>query len=242
MEVWGRNADPAGPRWRVGDPGTPLATPDYDYDPALRLWAGREDCRGLGARLTYFGFDEDTTNGNILIANLGSALEVYAFDLELTQRAKLSGWDLLFSGGMRIGGIDQSLSLIQGPDALTISRDFDGVGLTIGLGAERAIGGGLGFYSNLRGSLLYGDADIDVTATPGILGGFAGTVAQVPNQTISVMEVQMGLEYERNFGNTGVTLRAGFEGQLWEQPPIVLGLLDSNVGLVGPTVSIAFTR
>jgi len=216
-------------------PGLGIAAPNYGQEPGLRLWLGRENCDGLGFRVTWFDF-EDSTTSDVLGATLSSGYDVYAWDLEVTQRGRFCRWDLLASGGVRIAGIEQHLS-VDALGGVGLVRDFDGAGLTAAFGASRALGGSnLSLYSNLRGSLLYGDADVELDlGGPGPPPPF---VAELPNQTIAVWEIQLGVEYRRDFSRATLLARLGVEGQLWEQPPVLLGLGDDNVGLFGPTFGL----
>jgi hypothetical protein len=219
--------------------GIPLQTPTYGQQPAIRVLGGIERANGLGFRVTGYYF-EDSASGFAGPIPLGASTEVYSVDLELTQRGQFCGWDLLVMGGVRIAGIDQELSVVLGGPAVSVSREFDGAGLTAGFEVARQLGQSpLSVYSGFRGSLLFGEADINLS-TP--IPPLNGTIATVPNTTIAVWEIQLGVEYRRCMRYGTAIVRAGVEGQMWEQPSIALGLLDSNVGFFGPTFALGFER
>ena len=201
--------------------GTPLMTPDYDLEPSIRFWAGRESCSGLGARITYFDFD-DSASSSLFGVDLGTAVDIYALDLELTQSTDFCGWDLLVSGGLRVGGIDQDLSVSDGTDFASLSRDFDGFGLTFGLAGSRDLFRRVGAYGKFRGSLLYGDADINLSDNGALFDAPTeyDRLPTIPNQTVSILgdRNRPGLQHFLPRRHP-VTARVGLEAQVWEQPP-----------------------
>jgi hypothetical protein len=216
-------------------------TPQYGQELSLRLIAAREWDNGLGFRFTGFHFDDTAGNGLIGPVGLASQTEVYAIDFELTQRAQFCGWDLMATGGVRIGGFDQALNVIVGADTLELAREFDGAGLTGGIEFNRGIGQTrLNAYGGLNFSLLFGDADVNVAATGA--APIAATVASLPNQTVAVWEMQLGVEYKRETRFGMGLARVGVEAQMWEQPPVLLGLGDDNVGFFGPTFALGLER
>ena len=70
-------------------------------------------------------------------------------------------------------------------------------------------------------------------------GEMEGTVA---DQTVAILEIQLGLQYERCTQFGLLFGRAGVETQLWELPPIVAGIGDQNIGLLGPTFAVGVRR
>jgi hypothetical protein len=218
---------------------------------------GWENCDGLGVRVTYFDFEDDASQFQRILAGttvLERSIDIYAWDIELTQRLDLCGWDLEISSGVRIAGLESRFGGFDvNPEvdgALSLKSDFDSAGLTFAVGFDRQIGcSGLSAYGNFRGSLLYGSADVHGTLIAG--GGFLGiphpdfvdaNIGEINNETISVIELKLGLQYDHCTSYGNLFVRAGVEGQLWEQPPVLLGLLDDNIGLFGPTVAVGFSR
>ena len=53
---------------------------------------------------------------------------------------RFCGWNFVTTGGVRIGGLDQQLNVVVGPDAIGLARDFDGAGLTGGIEIVAYIG------------------------------------------------------------------------------------------------------
>ena len=213
-------------------PAAPLATPNFGQEPSWRIWAGYESCEGLGFRATYWDFEDSAGISPTLGFGLG--IDVYTADLELTQRAQFCGFDLLASGGVRIGGLEQSIFA----PGFSLVRDFDGAGLTFGVGFERQVGcSPFDIYGKFRGSILFGDTDINVSPPPpGV------TVATLNNQTMPIWEMQLGLEYNRKTSYGNLFARAGVEAQVWDVPPVVIGLFDTHIGFFGPTFAIGVER
>lgn len=216
-------------------PAVGFTTPTFDYDPGIRLWAGREWSNGLGGRITYFDF-EDAATSVVAGVPLNAGVDIYTFDFELTQRGHFCNWDFLLSGGLRVGGLEQNFAAAA-LGGVAVLRDFDGAGLTMALGFNRPVGTtNLSLYGNFRGSVLFGDADV----TGNLFG--VPFVAQIPNETISVLEMQLGVEYRREMAFGVGFLRTALEAQTWEQPPVLLGVGDANIGLFGPTIAFGLER
>jgi len=234
----------------IAIPGIPIMTPNFGQEPSIRFWGGYESCEGLGFRATYWEFEDSSglTPLGVGGVNLGLGVDVYTVDLELTHRAKFCGFDILASGGVRIGGLKQSLFAAAqtqaGPASIAISRDFDGAGLTFGVGFDRQVGcSPLSLYGNFRGSILFGDSDIDLNVNvPPFVPLAANNAATLKNQTLPIWEIQLGLEYNRETGFGDLFARAGVEAQVWEVPPVLLGLGDDHLGFFGPTFAIGLER
>ena len=76
--------------------------------------------------------------------------------------------------------------------------------------------------------------DTTVTLTP--LGG-----GQAEDHYLQTLEASIGFEHSKNVGNGVMFTRAMLEAQTWESGSI-LGLVSSDVGFFGPTLSIGFSR
>ncbi len=224
-------------------PGIPVMTPHYGQEASIRASIGREFGNGLGFRITGFQFDDTAGNGMVGPVALASSTEIYAVDFELTARGSFCGWDSITTGGIRIGGLDQSLDVIVGADSIALARDFDGAGLTAGIEFTRPLGKtAMSAYGGFQASLLFGDADINVATAGPNVPAIAATIATIPNQTVAVWELQLGVELERETNLGRAVARIGLEAQMWEQPPVVLGLGDDNIGFFGPTFALSFER
>ena len=204
-----------GPTWLFGYEAPYLQVHDgessYGSEPSYRFIAGRRLCSGLGARVRYFDFEDR--------AGDGSALDIYAVDLEFTHAANFQGWNTTMSGGVRIAGFENT-------NYKNNDYDFDGAGLTFGVEFERTCWWrSLGLFGNLRGSLLFGDTDTGDDIA------YNGTYS---NEAIAVWEIQTGLQYERETQFGMLVSRIGMEAQLWDH--------RDNFGLVGPVASVVLKR
>lgn len=202
-----------------------------------RLVGGKENCSGLGVNFQYFELDSSVNyNGEWEGAtdfqfNGGIDLEVYAFDAEVTQRATFRHWDLVVGGGLRAGGveIEQGGGLFIGPGTfygIPSGVDFDGVGPTISVAAERPLGNsGLEIVGRARASLLFGQ--LEQTAT---FGGAAPPIfSTTSDDLVQVTEIQFGMNYDRQIGSATGTFGVFWEAQRWDSDSDALG----DLGLHG---------
>lgn len=204
---------------------------------AYRLVAEKEHASGTGLRFQFFDFDngvdyEGTWENGVSLQFEGLIdVEVYAFDAEATQRTTFRYWDLIIGGGLRAGGVDitqggalySSVSSFYGVPS---GVDFDGVGPTLSLYGERALGDtGLSIVGRGRVSLLFGELEQTPTfgaATPPILSRTTDDIAQVT-------EIQFGLNYSRCLGPATGTFGVFWEAQRWDTDSERLG----DLGLHG---------
>lgn len=197
---------------------------DLSQNVGVRAWLGREWANGLGVRVAGFYF-EDKSFFSLGIVEIFSRIKVYTFDAELTKRGTFFGADLLISGGFRVGAYNEQL-LFPLVSQMNL-RDFNGAGLTFSIGLDQPLYDFLNVYGNFRGSYLFGDTRSANGLSP---------ISVLENQTLSIVELQIGLQYRRQFRNSDVFVRAGFETQQWQSQGF------SDVGLFGPTFSIGFVR
>jgi YD repeat-containing protein len=223
-------------------------TPEYDIQGAARIWIGRQRPNGVGWRVSWWDFEDsagisfgDPLQGDLEISN---SLDFFTVDLELTRQGNFCGWDLNSSIGVRIAGAGTDWRFSWDEDSALLSQDFTGAGLTFSVGTEQQIGqSSLSVYGGLRGSLLYGVNDVEFFLDEDYIGlPDIDVQASVYDQTVSVLEMQLGVKYERCTQMGVFFSRAGVEAQLWEMPPVVGGLGDSNVGLFGPTFALGLSR
>jgi len=209
---------------RIG--GVGAVTPGYDYELAPRIFVGHENADGLGARLTYWQFDHPSENNAIAAAGL----EAHSLDLDVTSRAAFAGWDLMTMAGVRYASLE--LSIGGGPLGLAATTDFDGFGPTLGLEARKCFSDSLTLVANGRAGLIFGNTEIGIAP----LGS-----GEAHDHYLQTLEARMGVEYSASVGNGVMFTRAMLEAQTWESGSI-LGLISPDVGFVGPTLSIGFTR
>lgn len=160
---------------------------DYDYEAAWRVWAGFEQCSGIGLRGSYFHFDHSAARaevapedgftraidpeyeflfgefnaGDEIAAN--HSLKIYWIDAEVTYTFQCGGCcELLSSLGVRYGSLEQDYSFtnITDPDeSRSTSYRFKGYGPTASFGLNCPVGGCLFVFSTVRGTVMWGDSD-----------------------------------------------------------------------------------
>lgn len=213
---------------------------DFDVAASPRFWVGRESSCGLGYRITGWYFNSELNidlGGGTIFSN---EMETYAIDLDVTQRANFSGWDLLVFGGIRVGGLENTLFFTDGVDTATIDYRFDSVGVTFGAGFDRQIGDtALSIFGNFRQSFLFGTASFGVVDTFIPIGAVS---VDLIDQILSVSEINLGVQYEREASIGTIFARVAIEGQVWEVPPVILGIGDNNVGFFGAAFSLGVIR
>ncbi len=230
-------------------------TPEYDAQVAPRFWVGYEGPGGLAFRARGWIFDKAATGTDLLGAplpaidlpiidlpgnvpfDLSTKLEAHAIDLEFAECQQLGNWDFEFAAGVRQAKIKETYRLSAPGTSVDIFRDFEGVGPTVALNASRPIGcNGLSLVGGFRASLLYGASNLGLA---GILGGANLTANQ---HMMEIYEIRFGGRWTRDYGSNRLFAQVVYEGQAWELPPIALGILDQNIGFVGPSFSIGIER
>jgi hypothetical protein len=107
--------------------------------------------------------------------------------------------------------------VLVGPDSISLARDFDGAGLTAGIEFTRPLGKtALNAYGGFQASLLFGDADINVATAGPNVPPISATIATIPNQTVAVWELQLGVEFKKETGLGMAVARIGLEAQMWD--------------------------
>jgi hypothetical protein len=237
-----------------GVPVTLTTAPDHGFEFSPRIILGYEGPEGLGVRGRWWHFSDSQTapgviSGAIPVAINGvpttTEITTDAVDLELTQDGRFHNWEFLVSGGVRFAQLESLSSAIWGNPANTYfsaQTDFDGVGPTLGFSATRAMRQweGLTFVMNSRFSFLFGDVQIEQSSN------FTG-IDQGPITALDVEDVmptwdlQIGAQWTRRL-NCGATFHLGafFEAQLWDW--VSPGLINSDLGFWGPTITIGISR
>jgi hypothetical protein len=222
-------------------------TPDYNLNAACRVWVGREWSNGLGWRVTYWTFSDSASlelPPGSAGSGMSSELNFYTVDMEFTRQAKLLSWDIYSSIGARIGGVDTAEMANVSKSTGVVNEHFLGGGLTFSIGTRQALGEShWSLYGGFRGSLLYGMTSFDMYADVHDYVSFSGHLSgSVADQVVSILELQLGVQYERCTQFGLVFGRAGVETQLWELPPVVAGIGDRNIGLLGPALAFGIRR
>jgi hypothetical protein len=158
--------------------------------------------------------------------NITTKLQVQVLDLEAFQHYRRGVWDFLLSGGVRVAQVDQAYNAYDKDSAsalqfraLTSTYDFQGAGPVIALEIRRALGScGLTAYSSVRGSVVIGSAQQDVS--------FGGATLRNndPNPQLAfqhrerglpIGELEFGVEYCRKVGALGLFGQIALVGQEW---------------------------
>ncbi len=231
-----------------------------DLTAAPRITLGRVLDNGIGVQFRYWELNNAVSNldlpdpitGN-QIQSLGGndSFEAYTIDLELTKGFCYGKTDFLGTFGVRHGRIshtrqDQVIGTVNGSAynlGATTGEEFDGTGLTSSLSMVREINQcrGLGVYVNLRGSVLFGEAETLAITQSSVGAGPFGSSNSV-NGAISrddeagfIGEVGAGLQFSRCVRNSSNRMfaRVGVEYQYWgsDQGDV---LANSTTGVLVP--------
>jgi hypothetical protein len=105
---------------------------------------------------------------------------------------------------------------------LSWRREFEGFGPTVSAMAIQPICGGLSAVGNMRGSLLYGQKDLNRTVngdiTPPAVAGAPIVRLNNADEVVAAGELGIGMRYARKLNQQAdVFLQGTFEGQLWTE-------------------------
>jgi hypothetical protein len=194
-----------------------------------------------------------------------SKLQFQVWDAEAINSVQTGRWDLLFAGGLRFVHINHQYNAFVGGDSggdaggdagapirasVLSGHSFHGIGPVLALEARRALGdSGLSLYSSARGAVLFGSAkqnatDIFISED----GTFADSSTDTRNSVLSVVDLELGLEFGRNVGSSHVFGQVALVGQEWwgagsasravnvnsfGVPSQGGAIVDTNLGFVG---------
>ena len=241
----------------------PFAENEFDVTP--RLWLGWVNSNGLGVRARYWRFQQalEAEQNNFLFAggailpagtvlNSNGGLDMYAVDVEFTQRMDLGLWKANLGAGVRVAEISHRLraTLAVPGFADFIVTDFDrfsGAGPTLFAEFRRPLGDSrLSLVCNGRGSLLFGDWTSDVATNGPLPIGPAipqFDVHENNDAVVSVAEIQLGLEWTRQLGGGGTFFaNVLWEGQIWTGSKSVVQVGNADVALTGVSIGAGITR
>ena len=217
----------------------------YNYDVAPRAWFGYTGASGMGLRTRYWQYDQtadpyQSPPGTPAIAqvvsiifpativaippavlNVHDELEVHTVDLEGTQEFSIGNIFMIGSGGLRYAMMRQSTDATVTNEgavqqSLSWQRRFEGIGPTIAIEVERPIGTcGLAVVGNFRGSLLFGDKDLDRVEVNGSGGGLPIVTLDKASEVMGIGEIELGLQWTRQLAIGDFFIRGTYEGQLW---------------------------
>jgi hypothetical protein len=166
------------------------------------------------------------------------SLLLRAIDLDLTRQLLLGRTTLSLAGGTRFLQMDQEYQVERSGviGSLVHNHDFNGFGPTVAAEWQRPVGdGGLAFYANGRGSVLFGSRNQTATLND------AGVVTHDDHRNqagqVSIGEVGIGLQYS----NGTLTARLGYEGQLWTDVGNATST-SGNLGLQGLAIMFGIAK
>lgn len=185
-----------------------------------------------------------------------SNLKLDVWDFEATGETGVGRWILLFCGGFRYAHLSQNYDALHTSrrrffgivpfdivDDLSAGHNFNGAGPTIAIEARRPVGNsGLSLFANLRGSMLFGQSKQQVNQTTitqtGDLAPIVVTASaeSVRDTVLPVAELEMGVEYSRNWSAVRPFLRSGLVAQTWFDAGSASNL-DGNLGFLGLSVT-----
>ena len=208
-----------------------------------RFWLGYVTKSGLGFRVQYWEFrhSADTQFLDPLgLVAFGGGADFRTFDWEVTQQVDFRRWRMLAFGGFRYAEIRQSESLdVLGTLAtLQQSQAFNGIGLTGGANLYRPLFNSkhLSWYTNMRGSVMFGDRSYNYQAGTDIIFPASATANyKLSGDTLGIIEIATGPQWQMQMKRGGqFFVRGGFEGQLWLNAGTIDNTpFDSSLGNIG---------
>ncbi len=217
----------------------------FDHDPGERT--ASPAANGFG-EITHPGFVDVDISTTIPADTLtaSSTLNVFVIDAEALKQARLNGWQLGVGGGVRYASTEQSYfaqlrntnNVLQGQ--IDFSHEFEGVGPTISLSANRPLFRDVRLACSARGSLLFGDGssrmvageDLNLTASS------STTRTTDRDDLLPIGEASFGVEWmsPKRRGRWQWLLTSSLEGQIWGNAGTAtsetgdLGFFGFNVG------------
>ena len=212
--------------------------PGFDFEAAPRFWLGYEFGGGVGVRATYWGYDQSVVHPDVPLI---TSLEATSLDLELTQQMSICSWEIQASAGARYARTDSETGIdFFGP--ISLSREFEGTGGTLGMRVRRPFGSrGFAVIAGVRGSLIYGSTDATLDLN-GLLGVDNATITK--NQTmLEIYELRMGGEWSRDLANgSRVYAQLAYEAQAWNLSPTIPIVETPITGFTGVSLALGFAR
>jgi hypothetical protein len=189
----------------VGDslPGAEHVSFDYNLTP--RLTVGWVSNSGLGVRARYFEYDQSEAADEGAPSAL--SIDTYTLDLEIFERICLNScWDVELSGGVRYTDFEEIMQ-----DAIdTRVNAIHGIGGIAALQANRSIGCMGSLYGRIRGALM-ADDKLTINDDP----TNADNIRPQLNAIQGMTELALGYELRRETSLGTLTLRTGYEWQIW---------------------------
>lgn len=202
----------------------------WNYQGAPRVWLGVENAEGFGGRIVWWHFDHSTAvvpliedAGNQVIALGQHSIKAATLDMEATQRTNFRNWSVLGSAGIRYAEMTTVQSVAFPGSFFDAESQFttkmSGIGPSLGAQVSRPILGGLSFFAQGRGSLIYGNGRERQQFDVEWLGGAVDEellLITSRNDLMGIAEFRIGGEYIRPMANGNTLfLRSTFETQFW---------------------------
>jgi hypothetical protein len=203
----------------------------------------------------------DFTTGDGGFANVDVAvqgqLHVLTWDFEATKEARICGFNVTFSGGLRYLHISQNYGVaMTSDDATGLTKEFlisghnlNGWGPTFAIDARAPLCGGFSAYGEFRSSLIFakGKQSAAQFGVNDLLGETVITFQkayQERDTVIPIGELEVGGEYACSMGNSELFARAGLVGQAYfgacnsSRSGNSANELNSNLGLIGVNFTV----
>lgn len=178
------------------------------------------------------------------LLRVSNSLAAQSVDLEGTRAIALGKTELTASAGLRYAQLEQTyfaqVTSLATPGILSFSRNFYGLGPSIGVDARHPIGmSGISAVATFRGSFLFGQKTLERSVTGDVTpnAGPANVKLRNADEITGIYEAGLGAEWRLYSGAAGeFSLRGMYEGQLWTDggaPTITfLGFEGFSIGCV----------
>lgn len=161
------------------------------------------------------------------VLQTSNSLNVQTFDAEGTYDLHLQRTALTVGGGIRFATTDQQMHAAASRGVVPIGvldwrRKFSGLGPTVSAAVDQPLVGGFSAVGNFRGSLLYGQKDLNRTVvgdiTPAVVAGSPVVNLNNADEVVAAMDLGIGLRYSIPVKQRAELFVQGtFEGQLWTE-------------------------
>lgn len=186
-----------------------------------------------------------TTAGSTLSA--GADLNAYTIDVEATECFNTGLWGWLGTAGIRYGEVDQGYQarLVNAAANAQGRIDFrhrvQGVGPTMSLRTSRPFLRSLSVFGLARGSLLFGDGELSLSAVEDqdLANPLTTNRSVDRDDLLPIGEIQLGLQYTPFCGSKQPYIHLAMEGQVWHGAGSASSE-DGSLGFFGLNVALGF--
>lgn len=172
-----------------------------------------------------------------------NSLNVQTLDAEGTVDFRVRSADVTLGGGLRFASTDQHMQAIASRFGVPIGqlawrREFEGFGPTLSATMNHPILGGFAAVGSFRGSLLYGQKNLNRTVvgdvTPPAVAGPPTVRLNDADEVVAAGDLGIGLRYTQSLNQQAdVFVQGTLEGQLWTEAgaPTLTFLGFQGIGL-----------